>query len=107
MKQMTPVERDDIYDRQYWDAVKADQLPAGVDYVVFDGAVNSGPMQSIKWLQRALQPVYTGQIDGVMGLATLAALNATNNHDALVDRICDRRLAFLKALRTWCTFGRG
>jgi lysozyme family protein len=107
VKQMTPAERDDIYDRQYWDAVKADQLPAGVDYVVFDGAVNSGPMQSIKWLQRALQPVYTGQIDGVMGLATLAALNATNNHDALVDRICDRRLAFLKALRTWGTFGRG
>lgn len=107
VKNITMDEVADIYDRQYWDAVKGDQLPAGVDYVVFDGAVNSGPGQSIKWLQRALRPVYTGRDDGVMGFGTLTALKAINNNDALIDRICSQRMAYLKALRTWRVFGKG
>lgn len=107
VKSITGDEVADIYDRQYWDAVKGDQLPAGVDYVVFDGAVNSGPSQSIKWLQRALGPLYTGSIDGVMGVGTLTAVKAVSNNDALIDRICNQRLTFLKALRTWRTFGKG
>lgn len=97
----------DIYDLQYWDAVKGDQLPDGVDYVVFDGAVNSGVSQSVKWLQRALGPLYKGNIDGNLGQGTLAALAAVNNHDALIDRICDQRMAFLRALKTWPVFGKG
>ncbi|WP_292147890.1 hypothetical protein [Mesorhizobium sp.] len=56
--------------------MKGDQLPAGVDYVVFDGAVNSGPKQSIVWMQRALGPLYKGRVDGVIGLATIAAAQA-------------------------------
>ncbi len=97
----------EIYDKQYWDAVKGDDLPSGVDYVVYDGGVNSGPKQSIKWLQRALQPTYTGKIDGVVGLQTLEALNQVADHDALIERILDRRMAFLRALKTWKTFGKG
>jgi lysozyme family protein len=104
---MVQPERDAIYRQQYWNAVKGDELPAGVDYVCFDGAVNSGPGQAIKWLQRALGPRYTGKIDGVMGAITLDALAAHPNHGALIDAICARRLAFLRALRPWGTFGRG
>ena len=96
-------ERDAIYRRQYWDAVKGDQLPEGVDFVVFDGAVNSGPGQSIKWLQRALGV----EADGQLGMVTLGALDKVKNHDALVDRIIDRREAFLRALKTFKTFGKG
>jgi lysozyme family protein len=107
VRKMTAPERDAIYRRQYWDAIKGDKLPSGVDYVVFDGAVNSGPHQSIKWLQRALGSAYRGQIDGVIGLATFAALEATEDHDALIDRICDRRMAFLRALQTWSDFAGG
>jgi lysozyme family protein len=97
----------DIYDRQYWDAVKGDDLPAGIDYVLFDGAVNSGPKQSIIWLQRALGTAYKGRVDGTMGFTTIAAVNAENDLDALVDRICDQRLAFMRHLSTWPVFGRG
>ncbi|MER9459664.1 glycoside hydrolase family 108 protein [Mesorhizobium sp. M0387] len=107
VKSIQSAELLDIYDRQYWDPIKGDQLPEGVDYVLFDGAVNSGPNQSGKWLQRALGGLYHGVIDGNIGEATLAAVGAVNNHDALIDRICDQRLAFLRALKTWRTFGKG
>ncbi|MGZ2449569.1 lysozyme family protein [Rhizobium ruizarguesonis] len=93
-----------IYKAAYWDLAKCDQLPAGISYVVFDGAVNSGVSQSIKWLQRALGVV---AVDGVIGNATIAAVQNYGNMDRLVDAICDRRLAFMKALKTWNTFGRG
>ncbi|MDR6874795.1 lysozyme family protein [Bosea sp. BE125] len=101
---MEPVERDEIYRAQYWDAVRGDDLPPGVDYVVFDGAVNSGPTQSVKWLQRALGGV---KVDGDLGEATLAAVAAHPDHDALIAATCARRMAFLKALRTWPDFGKG
>lgn len=100
---MTNAERDAIYRSQFWDAVQGDKLPDGVDFVTFDGAVNSGPVQSIKWLQRALGV----NADGQLGAVTFAALAANTNHAALVDAIVDRREAFLKALKTFKTFGKG
>jgi lysozyme family protein len=100
---MTDAERDEIYRRQYWAAVQGDRLPDGVDYVVFDGAVNSGPGQSIKWLQRALGI----DADGVIGAVTLQAVASFGDYDELINQICDRRMAFLKALKTWATFGKG
>lgn len=101
---MDDAERDAIYKLQYWDAIRGDDLPAGVSYVVFDGAVNSGPGQSVKWLQRALGlPV----VDGKVGEATIAACWAHPNHDELVSLICHRRILFLMQLRTWKTYGKG
>jgi len=97
----------EIYDRQYWDPIKGDQLPDGVDYVVFDGAVNSGVSQSGKWLQRALGPLYKGVVDGNIGEGTLGAVAQVTNMDALIDRICDQRLKFLRSLKTRKTFGAG
>ena len=58
VKSLTTAELNEIYVRQYWDAVQGDTLPAGVDYVVLDGALNSGPGRSIMWLQQALRPAY-------------------------------------------------
>ncbi|MCS0501633.1 glycoside hydrolase family 108 protein [Ancylobacter mangrovi] len=92
-----------IYRAQYWDVIRGDELPPGVDYVVFDGAVNSGPAQSVKWLQRALGV----GADGIVGTVTLAALTRYPDHDALVADIIARRLAMLRGLKTWRTFGTG
>lgn len=100
---MTSAERDAIYRAQYWNRIDGDRLPVGVDLVVFDGAVNSGVQRSVIWLQRALGI----RADGSMGEVTLSAVAAYPDHDELIARICARRLAYLKALRTWRTYGNG
>lgn len=97
-------ERNAIYRKQYWDAVRGDELPAGVDIFVADSAVNSGPFQAIKWLQRALGSI---EVDGHLGEATLAALTLCNNHDALIADMASRRLGMLHNLSTWDVFGKG
>jgi len=43
-----------IYRRQYWDATSCDDLPSGVDYAVFDFAVNSGVSRAATYLQTVL-----------------------------------------------------
>lgn len=103
VKSLEQNELEEIYRVRYWSAIKGDSLPVGVSYVVFDGAVNSGVAQSTKWLQRALGV----NPDGVIGPATLNAVKEWKNYDNLIDKICDRRLAFLKSLKTWSTFGKG
>ncbi|MBB3771503.1 lysozyme family protein [Angulomicrobium tetraedrale] len=103
VREITPAEVAAIYDMQYWDKVRGDDLPAGIDYVVFDGGVHSGPVQSVKWLQRALGVA----ADGSIGAATLGALEAHPDHDALIADIIARRLAMLRGLKTWSTFGKG
>ena len=102
-------ERNEIYRAQYWNAVNGDELPAGIDLVVFDGAVNSGPYQSALWLQRALSAagIYGGAIDGHIGAATLAAIEMCSDHDALIADICARRLGMLRALDTYPVFKGG
>ena len=91
-----------IYKAQYWDRVNGDQLPHGVGYCVFDYAVNSGVSRSSKELQR----VVGVSPDGVIGSMTLDAVRRKDPTD-IINTLCDRRLAFLKRLRTWGTFGRG
>jgi len=103
VKYITNAEVQSIYRMRYWALIKGDSLPPGISYVVFDGAVNSGVSQSAKWLQRALGI----KADGVIGPGTLDALRGVNDHDDLIAKIIARRMAFLKALKTWKTFGKG
>lgn len=103
VKMLEDAELREIYRRQYWDAVRGDDLPAGIDYCVFDAAVNSGPAQAAKWLQRALGV----SVDGQVGAVTLEAARANRDPAAAVANLCDRRLAMLRTLKTWPVFGSG
>lgn len=100
---MTDTERDAIYYQNYGAKIHFDELPPGVDLVVLDGAINSGVSQSIKWTQRALG-IYA---DGVLGVVTLQRIQDHPDHDALIADICARRMAFLRALKTFYHFGTG
>jgi lysozyme family protein len=96
-------ERDAIYFQNYGKLVRFDELPPGINIVVLDGGVNSGPGQSIKWLQRALGL----GADGVLGDRTMEAIMNHPDHDALIASICEQRMRFLRALKTFYHFGKG
>jgi lysozyme family protein len=93
----------DIYKKRYWDAQRCDELPAGLDYSVFDYGVNSGIGRSGKVLRRIL-----GLSDATSAV-TQEVLDAVAKRDtkSLIVAMNDERLRFLKSLRTWPTFGGG
>ena len=91
-----------IYRRNYWDKVRGDDLPTGLDLVAFDGAVNSGPSRGARWLQHGVGALP----DGKIGPETVRAATVPNAAQA-IGRACDARLSFLRSLKTWATFGKG
>ena len=102
LKHITPQQLAHIYRIGYWDTCCCDQLPDGVDYAVFDFAVNSGPGRAAKALQAALNVTQ----DGAIGPVTLGLIAARKPAD-LVEDLCDQRLAFLQRLDTFVVFGKG
>ncbi len=103
VKAMKVAEAERIYRAKYWNALACDDLPAGVDDCVFDYGVNSGIARSGKVLRRVLG---LPDNDWRTSDAVLAAL-AKRDARAVINAICDERLRFLRALKTWAVFGRG
>lgn len=97
-----------LYHRDYWMAVRADELPGGVDFAVFDIAVNSGPPRAIRMLQKAINThgrMKVG-VDGKIGPKTLQAARMVNVFD-LIESLSQVRLNFFFDLSIFKTFGRG
>ncbi|MFC7399697.1 glycoside hydrolase family 108 protein [Chelatococcus sp. GCM10030263] len=92
-----------IYRRNYWNAVSADDLPAGLDLAVFDCAVNSGAKRAALLLQQALGV----KQDGIIGPITLEAAAAARRVVETIARYDELRLAFLARLPTFPRFGKG
>ena len=91
-----------IYRRLYWNTIAGDALPKGVDAVLFDLSVNSGPQHAIHALQTALGQPLSGRVDNPTLSALAKCVPAT-----LVTAICRQRLSFLARLKTFSFFGRG
>ena len=87
-----------IYKNLYWDRISGDNLPSGVDFAVFDFAVNSGVSRAAKTLQAVVGVTQ----DGVIGPATI---EATKTYVAMT--VTNKRLAFMQSLSIWSTFGKG
>ena len=104
MRALTPELVAPLYKKMYWDKVRGDDLPSGVDYVVFDIAVNSGTGRAAKMLQQ----VVGVPADGAIGPKTINAVLTCNvSGEDLVNKLCDKRLAFWQSLPTFDTFGKG
>jgi lysozyme family protein len=77
-------------------SIHGDDLPAGLDYAVFDYAVNSGTGHAAKALQQAVGATP----DGTIGRLTMAAVNSADIATT-IDKICNGRLVYLQSLNTW------
>ena len=91
-----------LYKKNYWDAVRGDQLPCGADYLAFDFAVNAGSFRCVKTIQRALNIT----ADGVIGHVTLKAIQETNAED-FINNFSAAKESFYRSLTTFPTFGKG
>ena len=102
LKKLTKAQAGTVYRRQYWDRVHGNEMPGGLDYAMFDFGVNSGPSRAIKFIQE----IVGARVDGRLGPQTMGAIQLSSA-GPLATALCDKRLAWLKGLRRWPTFGKG
>ena len=91
-----------IYRRDYWEACGCDELPSGLDLMVFDCAVNQGPDFAVRTLQRAVG----ASVDGIVGPETLEAANSTDFNSKLCEYVAQRGEHY-GSLPTFEEFGLG
>lgn len=106
MRSLTPQDVAPIYKKNYWDRVKCDDLPSGVDLCVFDFAVNAGTRRAAKYLQLTVGAA----ADGAIGPMSLKAVNEyVEKHgvNKLIDTYQANRQAYYEKLKHFDTFGRG
>ena len=102
MKDLTVEDVAPIYKKNYWDRCKCDDLESGVDWVVFDWAVNSGTGRAAK----AIQKICGAAQDGAIGPKTLALIG-TQNTQYVIEEFGKIRQDFYESLKTFDTFGKG
>ena len=102
MKDLTVEDVAPIYKKEYWDRCKCDDLESGIDWAVFDWAVNSGTGRSAK----AVQKICGATQDGAIGPKTLALIGKQNTQ-YVVEEFGKIRQDFYESLKTFDTFGKG
>lgn len=102
MKELSEDDVKPLYKKKYWDVNRCDDLPGGVDLVVFDTSVHSGPTKAAKLLQQAVSTT----VDGIIGPKTIQKVIAEDPLK-IIKWYCDARLAYLKSLGTFPVFGKG
>lgn len=85
-----------IYKGSYWALAGCDAVPDGIRYDLFDAAVNSGPEQSIKFLQQAIG----ADADGQLGPQTLLLVGSMPI-DKVRRRFNGVRQHFMHGLPNW------
>ena len=106
MKELTREDVEPIYKKNYWDRVKGDQLPAGLDLFVFDFGVNAGTGRAAKYLQTLIGTVADGGI-GPNTLKTLDAYVSEHGVKETIENYQAERQKYYESLSTFDTFGRG
>ncbi|MCU4182388.1 glycosyl hydrolase 108 family protein [Bosea sp. BH3] len=102
LKALTKDEANAIYRNRYWNPLRGDDLPKGVDLIVFDFGVNAGPATAAKMLQK----IVGADPDGAIGPATLRCVALMKPRD-IIDEMARRRIDYYKNLEDWDAFGKG
>lgn len=102
MRSLTADKVEPLYKKKYWDAVRGDDLPVGLDYLMFDFGVNAGPGRAIKLLQTAVGVTP----DGGFGPMTLAAVQAIDPVE-LIEKFSQAKEDFYRSLTQFPVFGKG
>lgn len=102
MRSLTEEDVKPLYHKRFWKAVRGEELPDGIDFCVFDCAVNSGPGKAVRMLQSAIGV----KADGIIGKRTIDASFAVPLQ-SLIDDYTGLRLAFLQTLSHFPTFSKG
>ena len=102
MKNLTPEDVAPIYRENYWNRLKCDDLPSGLDFCVFDWGVNSGTGRAAN----ALQQIVGANPDGAIGPKTLALI-AKQEPKYMIEQFGKIRQEFYEGLSTFKTFGKG
>ena len=102
MKRLTVADVAPIYKTNYWDKIKGDDLPSGLDFAAFDWGVNSGTGRPV----RVIQKYISAKQDGVIGPKSLA-LVAENDPANMIQYLYEQRQKFYERLKTFETFGKG
>ena len=95
-----------LYKKGYWDKMKCDDIPSGLDLCLFDFGVNAGPGRAAKFLQQMIGTT----VDGGIGPNTLAKLEEyirENGEHEAVNKYQEMRQKYYENLSTFATFGRG
>ena len=104
MRALTPALVAPLYRKKYFDACRANDLVSGLDYAVFDVAVNSGVGRAIKLLQSCVGATP----DGGYGSITAALVKkAEQDPIRLIELYSAKRLEFLESLKSFPVFGKG
>jgi len=106
MKDLTKEDVEPIYKQNYWDRVKGDDLPEGLDLCIFDFAVNAGPGRAAKFIQRLVGTT----VDGGIGPNTLKCIDDYVKESSVaetIEKYQSMRQEYYEGLSTFETFGRG
>jgi len=106
MKELVKEDVEPIYKKNYWDRVKGDDLPEGLDLCIFDFAVNAGPGRAAKFIQRLVNTT----VDGGIGPNTIKCINdhvEKYGVSTTIDQYQSARHNYYQGLSTFETFGRG
>ena len=103
IKNLTQDDAKEIYKRDFWDKCSCWRLECGLDFAIFDCAVNSGASQAIKLLQQTLGV----KDDGILGEITIEAIRQEGRDSTLTAKFLGHRLQFMTNLRPWDTFSKG
>ena len=102
MRSLTSDKVEPMYRKKFWDAVRGDELPTGIDYLMFDFAVNAGAGRAIKTLQTSIGVA----ADGAFGPITMAAMKSFEPVK-LIERFSQAKEDFYRSLNTFNVFGKG